>query len=277
MRKDRNKLRGYIVLGYLFLIAGAITMLLPFVWMIVTSLKSYGEATRVPLTILPENWKPENYQVALDTLPFVRLYFNTFLMMAARVVLAIVFSSMAGYAFARMKFPLRTFLFSLVLIQMMVPPHVYLIPQYLMVLELGWLNSIKALIFPGLVSAFGTFLLHQSFLAIPKELEEAAVLDGCNPFQIYWRIMLPLVKANLAALGIFTALFAWKDLLWPLIVNMSMDKMTLASGLASLRGQYLTDYPVLMAGSVIAMVPMIILFFMFQKQFIKGIAFTGSK
>jgi multiple sugar transport system permease protein len=143
--------------------------------------------------------------------------------------------------------------------------------------KLGWLNTVKALIAPGIVSAFGTFLLRQFFMSIPNDLEEAAVIDGCNHWRIYWNVMLPLAKSGLVALGIFTALFAWKDLMWPLIVNISMQKMTLASGLASLVGQYSTDYPVLMAGSVIAIWPMILVFVIFQKQFVQGIALTGTK
>lgn len=133
------------------------------------------------------------------------------------------------------------------------------------------------MIVPGFVSAFGTFLLRQLFLSLPTELEEAGILDGCNRWQIYWYIMMPLAKSGMVAVGIFTSLFAWKDLLWPLIVNMSINKMPLSSGLASLNGQYNTNYPELMAGAMIAIIPMIVLFFIFQKQFIQGIATTGSK
>ena len=184
---------------------------------------------------------------------------------------------MAAYAFARIKFPGREILFMFVLIQMMVPGQIFIIPQYLMVQKLGMLNSISALVFPGIVTAFGTFLLRQFFMGLPEEIEEAAIIDGANRWQIFWRVMLPLAKPGMISLSIFTALFAWKDLMWPLIVNADLDKMPLSAGLASLIGQFSTDYPVLMAGSVIAIIPMIVIFIIFQKQFISGIAVTGGK
>lgn len=184
---------------------------------------------------------------------------------------------MAAYAFARLEFPGRNLLFGLVLLQMMVPGQIFILPQYMIVSKLGWLNTIQALALPGIVSTFGTFLLRQFFMSLPKDLEEAAVLDGCSVWKIFWKIMLPLTKPGLVSVAIFTALFAWKDLMWPLIVNMSIEKMTLSSGLVNLMGQYSVDYPQLMAGSLIAIVPMIILFLVFQKQFVEGIATSGTK
>lgn len=160
---------------------------------------------------------------------------------------------------------------------MMVPGQIFILPQYMIASKLGWLNTVKALILPGIVSTFGTFLLRQFFMGLPKDLEEAAVLDGSSIWTIFWVIMLPLTKPGLVAVGIFTALFAWKDLMWPLIVNMSIEKMTLSSGLVNLMGQYSVDYPQLMAGSLIATVPMIVLFLIFQKQFVEGIATSGTK
>lgn len=165
----------------------------------------------------------------------------------------------------------------LVLIQMMIPVQIFIIPQYLLVAKLGLLNTVTALVIPGIVSAFGTFLLRQFFFSIPVELEEAAILDGCNRWQIFWKIMLPLAKSGLVALGIFTALFAWKDLMWPLIVNMSPNKMPLAAGLAALQGQYSSNFPQIMAGSMLAIWPMLIIFIIFQKHFVQGISTTGSK
>lgn len=146
-----------------------------------------------------------------------------------------------------------------------------------MIPKLGLTNTISALIIPGMASAFGTFLMRQFFMSVPDELEEAAELDGCNTLQLFFQVMLPLAKAPLTSLAIFTSLFAWKDLMWPLIVNMSPEKMPLSSGLALLQGQYTTNYPQLMAGSVIATIPMVILFIIFQKRFVQGIASTGSK
>ncbi|MCB2295049.1 carbohydrate ABC transporter permease [Clostridium algoriphilum] len=262
---------------HIILIIGAISMLTPFIWMFLTSLKTLTEATRVPTVIFPKILQWSNYTEVVKLLPFGKFYLNTILMIIFRVAFAVVFSSMAAYAFARLKFPGKNFFFMLVLIQMMVPSQIFIIPQFLLVLKLGWLNSIQALIMPGVVSAFGTFLLRQFFIGIPIELEEAAILDGCNKWQIYTKIMMPLAKSGLVALGIFTSLFAFKDLMWPLIVNMSTDKMPLAAGLASLQGQYSTHYEQIMAGSMIGIWPMLLIFIIFQKQFIKGIASTGSK
>jgi multiple sugar transport system permease protein len=252
-------------------------MIFPFIWMILTGFKSFGESILIPPTFLPKEWHFENFQTAWKALPFGNLYLNTLLLMFWRIVCAVIFSAMAAYGFARIEFKGRELVFSIVLIQMMLPAQIFIIPQYLMVAKLHWLNSIKALVFPGLVSAFGTFLLRQFYKGIPKELEEAAILDGCNHWGIFWKIMFPLSKNNLIALGIFTALFAYKDLMWPLIVNMSMDMMTLSAGIASFKGQYTTNYPIIMACSFIAMWPMLILYVLFQKQFIEGITFTGSK
>lgn len=265
------------VIIQLILILGSITMLFPFIWMILTALKSYGESILIPPTLLPQELDWNNFIKAWDVLPFAKLYFNTISLMFWRVLFALITCSMAGYAFARIKFPGRNILFSLILIQMMLPTQIFIIPQYLMVAELGWLNSMKALVFPGLVSAFGTFLLRQSFMAMPKELEEAAILDGCNQFKIFYKIMLPLVKNTLLALTVFTALFAYKELMWPLVVNMSMEMMTLSSAIASFKGQFNTDFTIVMAASFIAMWPMLILYIAFHKQFIEGITFTGTK
>ena len=265
------------LITHLVLIFGSILMIVPFLWMILTSLKTFSEAIRIPVTIFPEKIMWNNYLTALNTLPFVKLFFNTIIMMAARVLFAIVFSSMAGYAFAKLNFPFKKLLFGIIVAQLMLPAQIFIIPQYNMVSSLGWLNTVKALVFPGIVSAFGVFFLRQFYLGLPDEIAEAARIDGCNQWQVFYKVMLPLTKTPMIALGIFTAIFAWSDLMWPLIVNMSMEKMTLASGLASLSGQFITDYRVMMAGAFIAMWPMIIVYLIFQKQFVQGIALTGGK
>ncbi|MDF2503536.1 carbohydrate ABC transporter permease [Clostridium sp.] len=272
-----EKFKSGNLIVHIFLIIGSVCMLLPFVWMFLTSVKTLTESTMVPPTIIPKIFSWSTYKDVWNQLPFAQFYINTFLMILFRVIFSVFFSATAAYAFARIKFPGRDILFMIVLIQMMVPGQLFIIPQYILVSKLGLLNSIPALVVPGVVSAFGTFLLRQFFIGMPIELEEAAILDGCNRWQIFWKIMMPLTKSGLIALGIFTALFAWKDLMWPLIVNASMDKMPLASGLASLSGQYSTNFPQLMAGSMIAIWPMLLIFIIFQKQFIAGIASTGSK
>lgn len=264
-------------LVYIVLAAGAVLMVFPFLWMFLTSFKTTGESMRIPPTILPEKWLTENYTRALTSLPFVKLYINTALLIVFRVLCAIAFSSAAGYAFAKLNFPGKNALFTLVIVQMMLPSQIFIIPQYQMLAKLGLTNSIFALVFPGLVSAFGTFFLRQSYMGIPNELGEAAYLDGCNRWQTFTKVMMPLTKSSMAALTIFTAVFAYADLMWPLIANTDLGKMTLSAGLSTLRGQFTTNYPVLMAGSLLAMVPMVILYLVFQKQFIEGIAMTGGK
>ena len=184
---------------------------------------------------------------------------------------------MAGYAFAKLEFPFKKALFGIVLVQMMLPSQIFIIPQYLMLARAGLTNSIFALVFPGLVSAFGTFFLRQAYLGIPNEISEAAYLDGCTKWQTFYKVMLPLTGASMAALAIFTAVFAYSDLMWPLICNIDLKMMTLSAGLSTLNGQYTTNFPVLMAGSLLAMIPMVILYLIFQKQFIQGIAMTGGK
>ena len=264
-------------LVYLVLAAGAVLMIFPFVWMLLTSFKSMAESIQIPPTILPAKWLVENYSNALESLPFIRLYINTALLILLRVACAVAFSSAAGYAFAKLKFPGKNALFSLVLIQMMLPSQIFIIPQYQMLAKLSLTNTIFALVFPGLVSAFGTFFLRQAYMGIPDELGEAAYLDGCTRWQTFIKVMMPLTKSSMAALTIFTAVFAYADLMWPLIANTDLNMMTLSAGLSTLRGQFTTNYPVLMAGSMLAIIPMVILYLVFQKQFIEGIAMTGGK
>ncbi|OUN88072.1 sugar ABC transporter permease [Gemmiger sp. An50] len=264
-------------LTYVALILGSVVMIFPFVWMLLTSFKTQAESMAVPPQLLPSQWNLDNFITALESLPFVNLYVNTALLILFRVLCAVVFSSMAGYAFAKLNFPFKKLLFTIVLVQMMLPSQIFIIPQYLMLARMGLTNTIFALVFPGLVSAFGTFFLRQTYLGIPGEIAEAAYLDGCNKWQTFTRVMLPLTGSSMAALAIFTAVFAYSDLMWPLICNIDLNMMTLSAGLSTLNGQYTTNFPVLMAGSLLAMIPMVILYLIFQKQFIQGIAMTGGK
>ena len=265
------------VLTYAALIIGALIMIFPFVWMILTSLKTVPESMQVPPTILPQEVVTGNFGDAMKSLPFLNLYLNTGLMVFFRVVCAVVFSSMAGYAFAKLNFRGKNLLFGIVLVQMSLPSQIFIIPQYQMVAKMGLANTIFALVFPGLVSAFGVFFLRQTYMGIPKEMGEAAYLDGCNQWQTFYKVMFPLTGTSVAALTIFTAVFAYSDLMWPLVVNSDLEMMTLSSGLATLRGQFTTNFPVLMAGSLLAMLPMVVLYLIFQRQFVEGIAGTGGK
>jgi multiple sugar transport system permease protein len=246
--------------------------------MILTSLKTVTESTSMnPYVIFPTVPQWNNFITVWKNNDFIQLYINTFLMIISRVFCAVFFSAMAAYAFARLQFPGKNFLFGIVLFQMMVPVQIFVIPQYLMVDFLNLRNTVFALLFPGLVSAFGTFLLRQFFMGLPKELEESARMDGCNIWKTFWRIMLPLTKSGLVALAIFTSLFAFKDLMWPLIVNSQSNAATLSSALSKIQSAYSVKYPELMAASVLAIWPMMLIYIIFQKQFIEGIATSGGK
>lgn len=274
---EKNKHINTVII-HIFLILISITMLVPFLWMILTSFKSITESTQVnPFVIFPKIWRTDAFKTVIENMNFLLLYKNTLLMILLRVICAVVTATTAGYAFARLKFKGRDFAFSLVLFQMMVPNQIFLIPQYLMISKMNMLDTMFALVFPGLVTAFGTFLLKQAFMSLPRDLEEAARLDGCNIGQTFLFVMLPLAKSSMVALGIFTSLFAYKDLMWPMIVNKDKNLMVLSSALAKMQGQYITKFPELMAASLIACVPMIIIFLIFQKQFIQGIATSGGK
>lgn len=259
------------------LIIGSVMMVFPFVWMVLTALKTNPEAVAIPPTFFAKNPQWSNFTKIFTELNFGQFYLNTFISTIVITVGQVFFCSMAAYAFARLEFPFKNALFILLLSVLMVPGQVFLIPQYLIVQKLGLLDSIPALFLPGLFSAFGTFLLRQFFMSIPEEIEEAAIIDGCSRVTIFFTIILPLSKSALISLSIFSLLYGWNSLLWPLIINTSTEKMTLSAGLASLSGQHSTNYPLMMAGSFLAVIPLIILFLIFQKQFIEGIALSGSK
>ena len=266
------------VLIHVILILVSITMLVPFLWMILTAFKTMTEATSVnPFVILPSTWRWDSFKEVIENMDFLHLYINTLLLILGRVVCAVLTATLAGYAFGRLNFKGRDLCFGLVLFQMMVPVQIFIIPQYLMVSKMGMLNTIFALVFPGIVTAFGTFLLRQGYMGLPKDLEEAARLDGCNIGQTFLYIMAPLTRSSMVALGIFTAVFAFKDLMWPMIVNTDKDMLVLSSALAKMQGQYVSKFPELMAASLIACIPMIVIYMIFQKQFIEGIATSGGK
>ena len=251
------------VLIHVILILVSITMLVPFLWMILTAFKTMTEATSVnPFVILPSTWRWDSFREVSANMDFLHL---------------VLTATLAGYAFGRLNFRGKNLMFSLVLFQMMVPGQIFIIPQYLMVSKMGMLNTIFALVFPGIVTAFGTFLLKQAYMGLPKDLEEAARLDGCNIGQTFLYIMAPLTRSSMVALGIFTAVFAFKDLMWPMIVNTDKDMLVLSSALAKMQGQYVSKFPELMAASLIACIPMIVIYMIFQKQFIEGIATSGGK
>ena len=268
----------YKSLIYIILIFVSISMLVPFVWMFLTAFKTTAETMQVdPFVIIPKVWQTQNFGNVIRAMDFVKLYANTIGMVALRILFAILTATLSGYAFARLEFPGKNIMFALVLLQMMIPVQIFIIPQYVMVSKLHLTNTLWGLLFPGIVSAFGTFLLRQAYKQLPRDLEEAARLDGCNIPQTFLFIMAPLTKSAMVALGIFTAVFAYKDLMWPMIVCPDNRATTLASALAKMNGQYQQKYPELMMAALISCVPMIIIYVFFQKQFIEGIATSGGK
>jgi multiple sugar transport system permease protein len=202
---------------------------------------------------------------------------NTVIVTVARVVGQVLLSSLAAYAFARLRFPGRDVLFLLVLAVLMMPSQVTLVPNYVLLKYLGWLDSYQGLIIPSLFSAFGTFLLRQFFLTLPQELEDAAVLDGCNPLQVYWHVAMPLARSALLAFGVLVTLWSWNDFLWPLIITNSTSMQMLSVGINYFQGQFTTNFAVMMAAATVATRPMLIIFVLVQRQLIEGITLSGLK
>lgn len=263
--------------AYAVLTVGGLLMIFPFVWQLIMSLSTQAEVTGVPPSLLPASPQWHNYLDVFTLLPFVSQFGVSLAVTVLRVVVQLILCAMAGYAFARMQFRGRGILFALLLSILMVPNQIYLIPQYSIIQGMGLLNTVLGIAMPGLFSAFGTFLLRQHFVSLPAELEEAARLDGANPWQIFWRVMLPLSGPALASVAILTTIASWNDLLWPLVVSTYEDRMPLAVGLATLQGQHMTNYPVMMAASLLAMAPILILFLVLQRRVVEGLAHSGMK
>lgn len=274
MRKEQIYMRTFV---HIILAFGAITMIAPFIWMLSTSLKSLNEVFVFPPTLFGESLRWNNYLQISDRFPFSIFFLNS-MKIAVLVTAGQLFTcSLGGYSFARLKFPGRDIIFLLYLATLMIPYFVIVIPIFIMMRSFGWVDTHYALIVPGLFSAFGTFLMKQFFLTIPRELEDAAKIDGCTPFGIYRRIFLPLSKPALAALGIFTFMWSWNDFLAPLIFLNTITKRTIPLGLAVMQGLYSTDWPSLMAASVLSVMPIIIVFLCAQEFFVKGITLSGLK
>ncbi|MFI9485841.1 carbohydrate ABC transporter permease [Promicromonospora sp. NPDC052451] len=271
-RRGGSHAVAHVVLGL-----GSLVMAFPFVWQIIMSLSTNAEVQSVTPVFWPAELQWDNYAQVFDRMPFLQQLGNSVLVTVLRTLAQILFCTLAGYAFARMRFRGRGVLLALVLSILMVPSQVYLLSQYQIIQGFGLLDSVGGLVLPGLFSAFGTFLMRTAFLALPNELEEAARLDGANPFQIFWKIMLPLARPTVAVLAITTVLWSWNELLWPLVVTTYSERMPLSAGLATLIGDRTTDYPVVMAASLLAMAPVLVLFVLLQRRVIDGLASSGLK
>lgn len=255
----------------------AATMLAPFLWMLSTSLMDELEVFRFPPHLVPETPRWGNYAAALSARPFGRYFLNSFVFAICVVVGQLFTAATAGYAFAKFTFRGRDRLFMLYLSTMMVPAVVVLIPRFLLIDALGWIDTYTGLVSTELVTVWGIFLMRQYFRSVPPELEDAARIDGAGPWRIFWTISLPLAKPALATLALFGFIEAWKNLLWPLVVTRSMSMRTVEVGIASFHGTFIMNWPYQMAAAVTAVVPIVILFFFTQRYFVQGIQMTGFK
>ena len=264
-------------LFYTILILGALVMIIPFSWMISTSLKTSGATMVFPPRFFPEEVNWGNYQRVTEAFPVLRFLLNSTFVAVVSTIGQLILSSMAAYAFARLKFKGRDMLFLLYLATLMVPAQVTMTPQFILMKYLGWLDTYQGLILPGIFNAFGTFLLRQFFLTIPKELEEAAFIDGASHFRVYWQIVLPLAKPALATLMVFSFMQSWNNFLWPLIIISESEMMTLPLGLSILEGRWETNWNLMMAGVVISVLPILAVYLFAQKYFIEGLTMGGLK
>lgn len=250
-------------------------MLAPFLWMLSTSLKTPGQVFATPPQWIPRPVVWQNYVEAVTIMPFGRFFRNSLIQSTGVTVLQLLTSSLAAFAFARLRFRGRDTLFLLYLATLMIPFPVTLIPNFIVIRFLGWVDTFRALILPPSFSPFSTFLLRQFFLTIPRDLDDAARIDGASSFDIWWRIILPLSQPALATLAIFTFMGQWNDFLWPLVVTNSLEMRTLPVGLSSFQSRYAIQWHLLMAGSTIALLPVVVLFILGQRYFIQGITLTG--
>ena len=266
-------------LVYGALVVVAMGLLLPFAWMVSTSLKGNEAIFAIPPQWIPENIRWANYAEVFERMPFLRYLRNTSVVTALTIVGTVGSSSLVAYAFACLRWRGRDALFLFVVATMMLPLQVIMIPLFVLFKEFGWLNTYKPLVVPAFLGggAFNIFLLRQFFLGLPRELFEAARMDGASEWRIYWNIALPLARPALVTVALLTFMFAWNDFLGPLIYLSDQAKNTLALGLALFTGQHQTDWGVLMAASIMMMVPVVALFFFFQRYFIQGFTMSGLK
>jgi multiple sugar transport system permease protein len=269
-----------LIPSYLALILLTLVFVAPLLWMLSTSLKPNFMTTRFPPQWIPRTFSGEGYSTILTTTsgnPVLQWFLNSLIAASAHTVLVLVTASMAAYALARMHFRGKNLMFVVIVLTLVIPQFVFVIGNYLIVQYFGWLDTLLAVIVPGAAGAFGVFFLRQFFLSLPLELEEAALIDGANRFQIFLRVILPLSKAPLATLAVLSFLTNWNDFLWPVYVLLSPKSLTLPPGLAILQGAYNTNYTVIMAGGVLASIPVLILYVFAQRYIIEGVSRSGLK
>ena len=273
IRKRHLSTTGYYVVSILL----AVVSMIPFLWMISTSLKEQYDTVKIPPVWIPNPPRWQNYVDLFTQQPMLQFMLNTIKIVFFVVLGQLFFSSLAAYSFARIKFKGRTVMFFFYIATLMVPGQVTMIPTYLMFAKVGLVDNHIVLILPAFFSAFGVFLLRQFFMSLPKELEEAAEIDGCNPFTTYYRIMLPLIVPAMLTLGVFTLMNTWNDYMGPLIYLTTPEKYTMTLGIAYFKGVYTTQWNLVMAGSVLSVIPILVAYLCAQKYFVEGIAFSGVK
>jgi multiple sugar transport system permease protein len=263
---------------YTVMVVAAVVLVGPFVWMVLASLKTDADIRRIPPTIWPDPPSGDNYRRVVDAFPFWRFAANSLGIAVASTALQLVTASTAAYAFARIQFPGRNLLFALYLATMMIPLQVVIVPLFIEMRNLGLVDSYAALLLPTIVSSFGVFLLRQAFLALPRELDEAAFIDGAGHFTVFFRVLLPLTGPMLATFAVFAFMATWNSFLWPLVITQASDlHVTLPVGLSRLNGRFSTDWNVIMAGSVMTVVPIVAFYLVTQRWVIRGVAFSGLK
>jgi len=269
--------RAYRLILYLLLFAGCAIMLLPFFWMLTTSFKDPSEVLKMPPQWFPKVWHWDNYVKAMRVAPFGRYFFNSFFMAITTTIGEVITTVLAAFAFAKMRFFGKNVLFAALLGTLMIPGQMLLIPNYVTMYKLNWLDKYQALIIPWLASVFGIFLLRQFFRSIPDELQDAARIDGCSRFRFLWQIVVPLSRPAIMTVALLKFLGSWNAFLWVLIMTNRESMRTVPVGLTLFSSEVGTAYEQLMAASVLAIIPILILFFFTQKQFIQGVARTGIK
>lgn len=264
-------------LSWLIVVAGGLAMIVPFLWMLGVAFRTSNDLYADPARILPQQWTLHGIQAVLTQLPFARLILNTFVFAGGATILLLLFDSMTAFALARLRFPGRNVLFVLILATLMVPFQVTIVPVFLTLFHLGWLNTYQGLIIPRATSALGIFMLRQFFLQLPTELDDAAHIDGAGNFAVYWRIILPNAKPALASLFIIQFAALWNDFLWPLVVTNNINMQTLPAALTLFSSQSGVDHAALMAGAAISLTPLAIAFLLLQRFFAQGVAAAGIK
>ena len=279
--KGRNPGRiASTIVWYAVLMLLTVVFVAPLLWMLSTSLKTKQGSTQFPLTWIPREISTQGYSTIFNTTtqtPVLRWFANSMIAASGHTLIVLVTASLAGYALARMRFRGKNLAFAVIIGTLFIPQFVFIMPNYLIVDYFGWLDTILAVLVPGAAGAFGVFFLRQFFLSLPRELEEAALIDGANRFQIFLRIIIPLSRPPLATLAVLSFLTNWNDFLWPVYVLISPGVQTLPPGLATLQGAYTVDYPVIMAGGVLASIPVLIIFFIAQRYIIEGVSRSGLK